>query len=39
METEEDEKSVCDDCLGGDCARCEELYGSCPNPDCDPFDI
>lgn len=40
------EPSVCDDCEHGDhwecmfcCARCYELYGECPNPDCDPMDI
>lgn len=39
-------KSVCDDCDHGDewscmfcCARCKELYGPCPNEECDPMDL
>ena len=40
------EYSVCDDCDMGDywecyhcCRRCYEVYGDCPDPDCDPMDI
>lgn len=46
MRSEQDERSVCDDCERADywecgfcCAKCYEDYGECHNPDCDPRDI
>ena len=41
-----EEESVCDTCEHGDvwechfcCAHCYEVYGECPDKDCNPMDI
>lgn len=40
-----EEKSVCDACDLDHwecmfcCSKCYEIYGECPNEDCDPYDI